>query len=607
MKKGSGFALALLLALLLPAFVPPARAEGKGGMSLKGAKILLPAEPAVYTGAPVTPDIAVALDGKTLRRDVDYTAEFSNNVNAGKAVVRITGIGEYRGTAKRGFAIYKAENACEIPDLILPASEKAQEAAFSIWLQHEEKLSFSSNRKAVSVNRRGIAKIEKGFAGIAEITVTAPESKNYKRLNKKAYIVCFETPEVTEAWSRSSCSGRLFWNACKGCSGYEIRIGSADSGEALRTETVSDPDAAEARIALEPGARYALSVRCVYTRNDMVFTSPWSEEAVVETPEAVILTGSDYQSDEDISWSAWRIASDLYGRLSDSAEPDAIVLCGDYTDRGENYLGDTKKDLANLKEDLEIFYDDTKPDRRLFLVQGEFDRDEGQFAADGPHETDSAIVYVLNTRTANPWRQGAAGENASNLLRASAANLRAYLAERAAAGERRPVLIATHVPLHFSRRTAEVGGDNLYSGILFDAINEFGDALDIVYLFGHNHGGYGDSGIGGSRICRLPGEPILLPAPAPGEAATVRYRKETLRFVYMNAGYIGYCEKVENLRGSSAGVLTLYPDRIEISRGALKKAVADLSAAGIRPWEGFPEDCLSVRRETVTLPRIGTR
>ena len=55
------------------------------------------------------------------------------------------------------------------------------------------------------------------------------------------------------------------------------------------------------------------------------------------------------------------------------------------------------------------------------------------------------------------------------------------------------------------------------------------------------------------------------------------------------------------------GLKILDPDRIEISRGALKKAVADLSATGTRPWEGFPDECLSVRREKVVLPRIGTR
>ncbi|MCR4707623.1 MAG: hypothetical protein K5746_06715, partial [Clostridiales bacterium] len=258
-------------------------------------------------------------------------------------------------------------------------------------------------------------------------------------------------------------------------------------------------------------------------------------------------------------------------------------------------------DIANLKEDLAIFFDDTRPDREEIFIQGNHDRDKGQFAANGPHESEHSIVYVMNTETANPWQQGVVGEPAREILMASTQKLRSYLAGRVTAGEHRPILIATHVPLHFSQWT-ETSGDNLYSGILFDVLNEFGDALDIVYLFGHSHGGHGDSSIGGSRICRVPGETMLIPDPAPGEATTTRYRKETLRFVYMNAGYIGYCAKVNGERGSSVGILTLYQDRMELSRSPLK-GKADVSAAGVRTYEGFPEDYLSVQRETAYLLR----
>ena len=600
MKKSRTAALWLLFFLVFSA----ALAAGEGAISLKKAKILLPEDPAVYTGEPLTPEITVTLDGKPLTEGVDYTVEFSKNVDAGSGVVRVTGTGDYKGSVKRGFPIYRAENACEVSDLILPYSVEAQEAELSVYLQHEGKLSFSSNRKAVSVNRRGIVKIGKGFAGIAEITITAAESKNYKRLKKKAYVVCCETPEITDAFSRSNCSGRLSWTACKECSGYEIQIVSGDSVQEIRAETDPELGATEARVPLGPGGRYALSVRSVYTRGEMSFSSPWSEEAIVETPEEILLAGSDYVTPEgEVTWTAWRIGSDLFGRLMRAGvEPDRIVFCGDYSNRKAGAPGDTGKSIANLKEDMGIFFDDTKPNREELLIRGDLDRGAGPYAEDGPQETEHSIVYVLNADTANPARQGVLGATAENTLRASSAALRIYLAERAAANEHRPIIIATHVPLHWNGQTLETG-DNLYSGILFDTLNEFGDALDIVYLFGHNLGAYVDSAIGGSRICRIPGETLLLPAPQPGENSTRRYRKEVLRFLYMNAGYMGACEKAYGEKGASAGVLTLYPDRIEISRGALKKAVADLSAAGTRPWESFPEDCLSVRRETVVIPR----
>ena len=63
----------------------------------------------VFTGSAVTPELAVTLDGKTLTKDVDYTAAYSDNINVtsgtAKAVVVITGIGNYSGTAETVFDI----------------------------------------------------------------------------------------------------------------------------------------------------------------------------------------------------------------------------------------------------------------------------------------------------------------------------------------------------------------------------------------------------------------------------------------------------------------------------------------------------------------------
>lgn len=67
------------------------------------------AESAEYTGAPVETAVEVVLDGITLKKDVDYTLSYSDNVDvttgAAKAVVTVTGIGNYTGTVSGEFAI----------------------------------------------------------------------------------------------------------------------------------------------------------------------------------------------------------------------------------------------------------------------------------------------------------------------------------------------------------------------------------------------------------------------------------------------------------------------------------------------------------------------
>jgi hypothetical protein len=58
-----------------------------------------------YTGEAQTPALTVTLGDKTLVQDTDYTVEYTNNTEVGKATATITGIGAYTGTATKNFVI----------------------------------------------------------------------------------------------------------------------------------------------------------------------------------------------------------------------------------------------------------------------------------------------------------------------------------------------------------------------------------------------------------------------------------------------------------------------------------------------------------------------
>jgi len=73
-------------------------------ISLAGAAVQeIPAE--TYTGDEIMPEIVVSLDGNELIEYEDYEVTYSNNINAGKAIVTITGIGAYTGTITSEFII----------------------------------------------------------------------------------------------------------------------------------------------------------------------------------------------------------------------------------------------------------------------------------------------------------------------------------------------------------------------------------------------------------------------------------------------------------------------------------------------------------------------
>lgn len=58
-----------------------------------------------YTGNEIKPDIIVLLGGETLRKDVDYTVEYSNNVNIGLGTIKIIGKGQFSGERTKVFDI----------------------------------------------------------------------------------------------------------------------------------------------------------------------------------------------------------------------------------------------------------------------------------------------------------------------------------------------------------------------------------------------------------------------------------------------------------------------------------------------------------------------
>jgi len=63
----------------------------------------------IYTGNVIRPEVSVAYRGHELKEGIDYTIAYENNLNAGTATIVITGLGDYKDTARVGFVIAKAD------------------------------------------------------------------------------------------------------------------------------------------------------------------------------------------------------------------------------------------------------------------------------------------------------------------------------------------------------------------------------------------------------------------------------------------------------------------------------------------------------------------
>ncbi len=62
-----------------------------------------------YTGTEIQPDVELTMDNDTLKKDVDYTVEYQNNINAGIGIVVIKGMGNYSGRKVCWFDITKCD------------------------------------------------------------------------------------------------------------------------------------------------------------------------------------------------------------------------------------------------------------------------------------------------------------------------------------------------------------------------------------------------------------------------------------------------------------------------------------------------------------------
>lgn len=159
-----------------------------------------------------TPEVTVAISGRTLEADKDYTVSYASNINAGTATVTVTGKGNFTGTASKTFTINKVGltlNPCTISELCTETDLKTRTLPSDFFLAGETETGFSIKLTAVEGGDdifavapavvEGENKITfrlKNEVGAATFTVTVtPVSGNY---NGGSYALTISTHDRTD-------------------------------------------------------------------------------------------------------------------------------------------------------------------------------------------------------------------------------------------------------------------------------------------------------------------------------------------------------------------------------------------------------------------------
>jgi predicted phosphodiesterase len=308
-----------------------------------------------------------------------------------------------------------------------------------------------------------------------------------------------------------------------------------------------------------------------------------SDDEVKEEDHQLLETlfvASDFQYEE-----GWPDPADTLSQLlsqvnKDGYKIDNAIICGDYTNLEKLYNYETSPE-DSIREIKEIFisYDSNWNCDDMVFVQGNHDAMTESLNSTGLYEFDDYLVYVLDTQYDYPWKQGKMG--LEGVVYDASLKMKETFDELIAMGEKRPVIIAGHVPLHYTARTSPLHttGDNLYSSYIFHVVNEAAKDLNCVYLFGHNHSKGWDSYMGGSCIYRGVGDSILIPEFETGNENTSEFTKEELNFTYLNAGYLGYVSDCGADDTLTCTIFEIYDDEVSVVRYS-KTGIYHLSAEG---------------------------
>ncbi len=175
-----------------------------------------------------TPEVTVAISGRTLEADKDYTVSYASNVNAGTATVTVTGKGNFTGSANTTFTIAKADlnlSVYTISSLCTETEVKTSTLPSNFFLADETETGFSialtaaggdaifTQEPAVVDGENMITYQLNGGTGEATFNVTVtPVSSDYKAGTYDLKI---------QAYDKTNVSNRIVFE-----SGSAVYIGS---------------------------------------------------------------------------------------------------------------------------------------------------------------------------------------------------------------------------------------------------------------------------------------------------------------------------------------------------------------------------------------------
>ena len=239
-------------------------------------------------GTEKTPAVSVAYNGKTLKSGTDYSVRYIDNVNAGTASVRITGLKYYSGSVEYTFEIKPVELTdavvtVDTDDIVADGSKKAPTVIVTLGDTVLEA------GKDFTVSYFNNVKV-----GTAKATVTG--IGNYTGKIKQAFEIKDGKTEITAAALEDGVVS-LEWNAVSAADSYTVYRKAESESEFVKIADVTENSYSDA--SAKAGVTYEYVVKPVVGKS--FGNSEAVQVAVLAAPEVKI---ANTKAGIELTWSA---------------------------------------------------------------------------------------------------------------------------------------------------------------------------------------------------------------------------------------------------------------------------------------------------------------
>ena len=242
-------------------------------ISISKASVTLSTSTYAYDGKTKTPSVTVKVNGKTLKKDTDYTVSYSNNTKVGTATVKITGKGNYTGSVSKTYSIKNDFKKATISG-ISNKSYTGKNITQSITVKYNGKTLKKGTDYTVSYSNN---------KNIGTATVKIAGKGSYTGTITKTFKINPAKQEIQKLTAKSK-AFFVDWAQKGSATGYEIQYATNLKFTSAKKVTITNKKTDKTTISKLSGKKkYYVRVRSYTTVKGTKYYGAWSASKSVTT------------------------------------------------------------------------------------------------------------------------------------------------------------------------------------------------------------------------------------------------------------------------------------------------------------------------------------